>query len=223
MEYYIGKRTDTLHQSFANLFTLRYDLHIPGFDEALFAIVPKFGKLTVHFLREVNETANLYHNIIFDHNNTVAHEALYARFAWSVIKMASRSNAELFEEGSNNEDSTTGKAQAGERKGDRKGSGSQKKRSARNKKGEDDETNDGRNDKASSSKHQAWDIFSLGHDSWLSDVLFKMAPGNESSLANDLHEIQEDIRQAERDHPFLGMRDVNIYEPVLMYADFSEC
>jgi hypothetical protein len=49
------------------------------------------------------------------------------------------------------------------------------------------------------------DVPLLQPDSWLSDVLHKMAPGDQSSLEVDTREIEEDLRTAARDHPFLGM------------------
>jgi hypothetical protein len=39
-----------LHISSKNLFCLRYDLHLGGFDQAQFVIVPKSGQLVVYFL-----------------------------------------------------------------------------------------------------------------------------------------------------------------------------
>jgi hypothetical protein len=55
-------------------------------DSIEFIIVPKCGKDVVHFLQRSPERANKHHNFIFDHNN-LSHEALYARFAWAVMKV----------------------------------------------------------------------------------------------------------------------------------------
>jgi len=76
-----------LHQCQRNLFCLRYDLHLPLFDRACFAIVPKSGKLVVHFLRNSAEYINQFHNAVFDHSRNLSHEALYARFAWALMKI----------------------------------------------------------------------------------------------------------------------------------------
>jgi hypothetical protein len=45
----------------------------------------------------------------------------------------------------------------------------------------------------------------LQPDPWLSDVLLKLAPGDQSSVEADAREIQQDLKKAARDHPFLGM------------------
>ena len=68
-----------------NLCTLRYDLSVGLFDQAKFVIVPKNGQLVVHFLTPTNETVQYYHNVAFNHKNTLSHEALYARFAWALM------------------------------------------------------------------------------------------------------------------------------------------
>jgi len=46
--------------------------------------VPKSGKFVVHFLGLAYETPNLYHNVKFDHQDTLLHKLLYARFAWAL-------------------------------------------------------------------------------------------------------------------------------------------
>ena len=65
--------------------------------------------------------------------------------------------------------------------------------------------------------HKDPDVLPLQPDSWLSDVLHKMAPGDNSSLDADTHEIEEDSGRAALDHPFLGMPQVKaMCEPVLL-------
>ena len=76
-----------LSDSPRNLFALRYDLHLDQFDRAGFVIVPKLGQLVVHFLRPAQQSAQQYHNVQFDHKKTLSHEALYARFAWALMKI----------------------------------------------------------------------------------------------------------------------------------------
>ena len=41
----------------------------------------------VNFLKASPEAANLYHDVSFKYSNDVSHEALYARFAWALIKI----------------------------------------------------------------------------------------------------------------------------------------
>jgi hypothetical protein len=84
MQFYLGD--PPLYQSPKNLFSLRFDFHYGGFDRAQFVIVPKWGKLVVHFLGKSSEFANGYHNVIFDHKSNLSHHALYARFAWAVFR-----------------------------------------------------------------------------------------------------------------------------------------
>jgi hypothetical protein len=86
MKYYFG-HARPLHKSPQNLFCLRYDLYYGQIDQAHFAILPKCGKLVLHFLRDSAEYANHYHNVIFDPNNKISHEALYARFAWALMNI----------------------------------------------------------------------------------------------------------------------------------------
>jgi hypothetical protein len=86
MDSYLGM-TRPLHLSSQNLFCLQYNFHLGGFDRAQFAIVLKSGQLVVHFLKASPTAANLYHNVPFDHSNNISHEALYARFAWALIKI----------------------------------------------------------------------------------------------------------------------------------------
>ena len=67
-----------------NLFALRCDLR-SIFDCAKWIIVPKGGKMVVHFIDQSFEVAALYHNKPFNTVN-LAHEFLYARFAWAIIQ-----------------------------------------------------------------------------------------------------------------------------------------
>ena len=50
-------------------------------------IVPKWGQLVVHFLQLTGESAQQYHNVGFDHKGILSHELLYARFAWTLMKV----------------------------------------------------------------------------------------------------------------------------------------
>jgi hypothetical protein len=83
--YLIGSRP--LHQDPGNLFALRWDLHLGQFNQGRFVIVPKSGQLVVHFLQLANQSAQRYHNVQFDHKNSLSHELLYARFAWALMKI----------------------------------------------------------------------------------------------------------------------------------------
>ena len=76
-----------LHQDPRNLFALRWDLHLGQFDQGRFVIVPKYGQLVVHFLQPGNHSVRRYHNIQFNHKDTLSHELLYARFAWALMKI----------------------------------------------------------------------------------------------------------------------------------------
>jgi hypothetical protein len=40
----------------------------------------------MHFIRRLYETANLYHNLKFDHRDTLLHTLLYAHFVWAFCK-----------------------------------------------------------------------------------------------------------------------------------------
>ena len=81
-----------LNRDSRNLFTLRYDMQLGQFDQGNFVIVPKSGQLVIHFIQPSVESAQLYHNTIFDHRMTVSNELLFARFAWELIKMVGNSD-----------------------------------------------------------------------------------------------------------------------------------
>ncbi|KAF8334555.1 hypothetical protein F5887DRAFT_1256380 [Amanita rubescens] len=91
MHVYLSGDQRSLINSSSNLFTLRWDLRLGLFDQAGFVIAPKLGQLVVHFLQPTNQSAQLYHNVQFDHKNTLSHEALYARFAWALMKIVKSS------------------------------------------------------------------------------------------------------------------------------------
>jgi len=93
MNVYLFEGQPLLSYSQHNLFTLWWDLHLGQFDQAGFVIIPKLGQLVVHFLRPA-QSAQQYHNIQFDHNNTLSHEALYAHFAWALMKLVKRTLAD---------------------------------------------------------------------------------------------------------------------------------
>jgi hypothetical protein len=84
-EYLLGDRP--LYNDHRNLFTLRCDLHLGQFNQGRFIIVPKSGQLVVHFIRPTGESAQLYHNVQFDHKSPLCHELLYARLAWGLMKI----------------------------------------------------------------------------------------------------------------------------------------
>ena len=86
MRVYLGENLPT-NQHSRNLFALRYDLHLGQWEKQTFVMVPKYGRLAVHFIRRSEESAHHFHNTIFDHGNTLSHDLLYARFAWSLIKI----------------------------------------------------------------------------------------------------------------------------------------
>ena len=91
MGVYLGERLPK-NQHSQNLFTLRYDLHFGQFDRQTFVMVPKYGQFVVHFIQSSEESANIFHNTAFDHEDTLSHELLYARFAWSLIRIAGTLN-----------------------------------------------------------------------------------------------------------------------------------
>ncbi|KAF8224547.1 hypothetical protein L208DRAFT_1078328, partial [Tricholoma matsutake] len=74
-----------MHLDPSNLMAMRYDLYSAQFDHGTFAIVPKCGELWVHFLQNVDNAANYYHNTLFT-NDHVSHQLLFARFAMQIIK-----------------------------------------------------------------------------------------------------------------------------------------
>ena len=169
-------------------------------------MVPKCGKLFVHFLRDGAEYANQFHNVVFDHKNNLSHEALYARFAWTLLKTVKELNFDskvfnILEPKENSDDE--GPSGGGDD-------------------GEDDVEEGDSDDGDDSGTHQPsrrqWDpdALTLQSDSWLYDMLHKMAPGDDqSSLKADEREIEDDLMRAARDHPFLGAHKGNGYEYVL--------
>ena len=215
MGYYLDY-TSPLHLSPRNLFCLRYDLHLGGFDQAQFVVVPKGGDLVVHFLRRSEEAANLYHNVGFNHGNHLSQEALYARFAWALTNIIKESaldpeSFKFFEaEGANDSEIQTpeasgekGKGKGRKRKYDDTGEGNGENSGNRERYNNTSGTHGGR----STIGHQDCDAppLPLPSDPWLSDVLLKLAPGDQSSVEADAHEIQQDMKKAARDHPFLSM------------------
>jgi len=221
MMYYLG-RVAPLHLSSRNLFSLRCDFHMAGFDRARFVIVPKCGKLIVHFLQFSREVAAQYHNTIFDHKSNISHEALYARFAWALMKIIEQSDfdSKCFNFNKPEENDDEGEEDGGDM------SGTQKRKHDRGEEGddgddgdEDEDNEDIDNDtsgtyrsRGSAARRKRLDAPSLQPDSWLSDVLHKMAPGDsQSSLEADAREIEEDLRMAAHDHPFLGMCEVTVW------------
>lgn len=73
-----------------NGFALRSDLNGPGFDAGKMVVVPKEGKLVLHFLFDVGELGFLYHNRELHPIPTVPREFLYARFAWALFPLLAR-------------------------------------------------------------------------------------------------------------------------------------
>ena len=210
MQFYLGPDLP-LYQSPKNLFSLRFDFHYGGFDRAQFVTVPKWGKLVVHFLGKSSEFANGYHNVIFDHNSNLSHHALYARFAWAVFRRVAEAKlnpkAFKFPNTQNLAPVTSNKEGGGMHK---------RKREDKDR----DEAEDKDKDEADPSGtyqpsrrllcREQLDALSQGPNAWLSDVLFKMAPDNSrSSLEDDAHEIEEDLKIASRHYPFLGMCELD--------------
>ena len=76
---------EPMHLDPSNLMAMRYDLHLAQFDHGTFAIVPKCGELRVHFLQNVDNAGNYYHNTLFT-NDHVSRQLLFARFAMQIIK-----------------------------------------------------------------------------------------------------------------------------------------
>ncbi|KAF5378095.1 hypothetical protein D9615_007609 [Tricholomella constricta] len=206
MEYYL-KWQPMHHQSPRNLFCLRYDLHLGGFNEGQFVIVPKCDKLVVHFLRPSTQSAKDYHNVVFNHRGNLSHEALYARFAWALMKIVKES--EVFKsrtdtDGNDSQDpkpgvSEEGQGDGGERRGD-----TSKQHKRKHKDGDSEEEDD--DDSGTyhpSFSHKSRDALTLEPNSWLSDVLLKMAPcDSQSALEADTCEIEADLKAAARDLPF---------------------
>jgi hypothetical protein len=211
-----------LYVSSKNLFCLRYDLHLGGFDCAQFVIVPKSGQLVVHFLKASPEAANLYHNVSFDHDNNVSHEALYARFAWALIKIIKEMEVTQkpfnFQKPENDNEGRTpgasGKGEGGSGGGGQDMSGTRKRKRER---GDEDggEGEEGEGEEGEEGDGEDNGTYQLGgstvghrgpslprHDSWLSSVLLKISPGDsQSSIDADAREIEKDIKVAARSHP----------------------
>ncbi|KAF5384113.1 hypothetical protein D9615_003225 [Tricholomella constricta] len=75
-----------LHLDPTNLLAMRADLHHKQFEHGTFAIVPKCRELRVHFLENVCNAANYYHNTVFEHRY-VSRQLLFARFAMQIINL----------------------------------------------------------------------------------------------------------------------------------------
>jgi hypothetical protein len=84
---------DPMHLDPSNLVAMRYDLRMAQFDHGTFAIVPKCGELRVHFLKNVRNAGNYYHNTLFA-NHHVSRELLFARFAMQIIKFNKAGDAQ---------------------------------------------------------------------------------------------------------------------------------
>ena len=59
-----------------------------------------------------------------------------------------------------------------------------------------------------STSEQRFSMASSDLKSWLTDVLYKMAPGDLSSIDADAQVMEDDLRNAAKTLPFLGMRSV---------------
>jgi hypothetical protein len=211
-----------LHQSPRNLFCLWLDLRFGGFDKGQFAMVPKSGKLVVHFLGFGPETAPLYHNLVFDYRNRVSHEVLYARFAWALFKMVKRFSLdpELFKLDKTDGGPTPGivgegGGSRGQGDGGAGGSwrGGRDTRSTPTCKRKHVDSGDGEGD-GDRGPHRSISVLgqpnpmtlSQQPNSFLSNVLLKIASGDsQSSIEADAREIDEDLRGVARDYPFLGV------------------
>jgi hypothetical protein len=239
MYIYLDGRSP-LHHDPRNLFTLRSDLQVGQFDRAQFVIVPKSQNLVVHFVDISQESAQCYHNIIFDHNHTLSHELLYTRFAWAIIKIARNVHAGMKEF---NFSDTSESKKLGTRSGESRnpgrggagggggggsagrsrctgaggggggGTGKRKRRSTYEDNGASDD-GDYRDKSAiyhpgGSTSRQQMQPDDLRLNAWLSDVLYKMAPGiTPTSLESEAHEIEEDLKTAASTLPFFGKRHI---------------
>lgn len=74
----------------SNGFALRSDLNGPAFDAGRFVVVPKEGRLVLHFILPTSELAYLFHNRELYPVDTIPREFLYARFAWGVFRLLRR-------------------------------------------------------------------------------------------------------------------------------------
>ena len=73
-----------------NLFALRCDLHSLLFDRAKWVVVPKDGRMVIHFISQSYEAAAVYHNQTFD-TAQLSHEFLFARLHGRLSNKQSRS------------------------------------------------------------------------------------------------------------------------------------
>ena len=208
MKYYFGA-TRPLNQSSLNLFCLRYDLHYGQFNQGNFVIIPKLGKLVVHFLRRGRESPCNYHNVVFDHKGTLSYHALYARFAWALMKIVNESQLDskqfkfLGKDGDDEKDPKSGwsgkrGAGSGKRGG---GSGDQDKGEGGSGGGEDAS-------KTRKRRRNDWD----GDVECDSDTS-SLHPDESSLEADTLDEA--DMRNVARDLPFLGAHEPNPFEYAL--------
>jgi hypothetical protein len=230
MNVYLLDALIPLHHDSRNLFTLRWDLHLGQFDQAQFVIVPKSHKLVVHFLGISQESAQQYHNVIFEHNHSLSHELLYARFAWALMKIvkSSQLDSKLFKFVGASEDRKQGKRDGNTGDLGTGGAGGHVGgKRKRNNDGDGDDSDgisdDGDHGDTSATYHprltpghQPPDVLSLQSNAWLSDMLLNVAPGNQSSLDTDTQEIEEDLRTAALTLPFFGGCVLHGCESVLM-------
>jgi len=86
-----GARSPGLHLDLSNYFVLCASMHMQ-FDNANFVIVPKDSHMVVYYIGDTMSTP-IHHNQTFD-DKAITREFLFARFAWSIIKMARESTPE---------------------------------------------------------------------------------------------------------------------------------
>ena len=214
MDKYFKIGRITPHLSSENLFSLRSDLRLT-FDNAQFVVVPKLGQFVVHFLQESVQNVGRYQNTVFDTRGILSPQALYARFAWALMTINKRANIDpvLFGPKADDTDNDVkeeeqkpelgprakGKSAAG--KGKRKyqqGTRSSARiKEQRRKLNPDDPDHD---------SIEMARTLNLQADPFLHDVLTKIAPGDDASLAADLQEIEDDLKEAAQDLPFFGMK-----------------
>jgi hypothetical protein len=72
-----------------NGFLCRADVHT-AMDTGMFALVPKEGRFVSHFFMASCHLGELYHNTEFRMNWDACVEFLWARLAWTVLKMVGR-------------------------------------------------------------------------------------------------------------------------------------
>jgi len=87
MRGYLSDPIEPYHADPRNIFTLRGDLHLFLFDEAIFTVVPKYCQFRAHFLKKCFEAGQAFQDVQLQDANVLSMELLYARFAWALMKI----------------------------------------------------------------------------------------------------------------------------------------